>query len=322
MKTGRVRKKAQPAPEPEKKTTPSKPPAQAPRAKPTYGGKGARKAPPIGCIIAPFVLFVVGIIIVIIVTSGKKADEWVEVTRASGEWMVTMTVFGPQVRVEERWETDCANDPIGTVRTGTCISKDADTYQDHEIDNYEEYAYNIYYDGTWQGIYQAQGVEFRETMLGKDDWWEGDIHYVLVEELDTDSCATSSYGIWVDDPQDSTQEMEVYLDECEVWDHVIVYERVYDRKLWCLCEMTHMVQLGQQSEQGSGSAIRWPNPNVPYGGRTERAFKGQVTFLGDDYTYTVKTDDLEKYDDYLTSQYYIGIRDGKPVRVSKNPPEK
>jgi hypothetical protein len=79
------------------------------------------------------------------------------------------------------------------------------------------------------------------------------------------------------------------------------------------------VELGQQVQQGTGPSIRWPNPAVPSGGRTEQAFEGTVIFQGDDYTYTTSTDELSVYQDYLTSQYYIGLDDGEPVRVSKNP---
>jgi hypothetical protein len=99
----------------------------------------------------------------------------------------------------------------------------------------------------------------------------------------------------------------------------MVKERVYDQKSWCQCDVTTLVEIGQQTEQGTGLDIAWPNPNIPSGGRTERAFKGQATFLGDDHSYTTTTDDLAKYQDYLMSTYYIGLRDGKPVTVSKNP---
>jgi hypothetical protein len=328
MKTGRVRKKAQPTPVPEKEAPSAKPPAPKPGSKRPAGisvrpGSPARK--PISPALFFGILFGGGAIVVLIMillTSKGRADEWVEVTRASGEWTATLTLFGPQVKVEGRWESDCASDPSGAVQVGTCIMKDIETYQDNRIREYEEFAYDIYYEETWQKTYQAQGTEFSETALGKDDWWEENLHYVLVEELDTDSCVYTDYAIWVDDPQDAMQEIEVYLAQCEVWDFVTVYERVYDQKPWCQCNVTTLVELGQQTEHGSGSAIRWPNPNVPPGGHTERSFVGRVTFLGDDYTYTTTTEDTAQYQGYLTDPYYIGIRDGKPVSISKSPPQK
>jgi hypothetical protein len=80
-----------------------------------------------------------------------------------------------------------------------------------------------------------------------------------------------------------------------------------------------LAEIGQQSEQGTGLNLRWPSPIVPAGGQTRQAFKGNVTFLGGDYTYTTSTDEAARYQDYMTSQYYIGIRDDKAVTVSKNP---
>jgi hypothetical protein len=68
-----------------------------------------------------------------------------------------------------------------------------------------------------------------------------------------------------------------------------------------------------------GMDIDWPTPDVPAGGRVERAFTGRVVFQGDDHSYTATTDDLIKYVDYLTRQYYIGLKDGEPVMVSNNP---
>jgi hypothetical protein len=324
MKTGRVRKKAEPATPPGEETstaTPAPRPKSPPPRTPTPPAGTAVKQPKppyliFGILGAIFVCFV---IVVIIMTLRGGADEWVEVTRANGSWTTTITVFGPQVKVEERWEADCTGDANGTVRVGTCLKKDTDTYQDRVVDDYEEYAYDIYYEETWDKTYQAQGTEFVVTALGSDDWWEGNLHYTLEEELDRNSCQYTNYTLWVDDPKDVSQEVEVYLAECEVWDHVVVAERVYDQRSWCQCDVTTLVEMGQQSEQGSGSNVLWPNPNVPGSGSTERAFKGQVTFLGDDYTYTTTTDDLAQYQDYLTTQYYIGLNDGKPVTVSKNP---
>jgi hypothetical protein len=335
MKTGRVRKKAQSAPQeetPEKPVTPDKPSKKKPskrsyRPKRSSGRsvKGSGRTPPkkssspywlfgiLGVVFISFVIFV------IIMTRRGRAGEWVEVTCTNGSWTATAAVLGPQVTIDERWEVDCRSDANATVRAGSCIEKDTDTYRDTVVDDYEEYAYDIYYEETWDKTYETRGTEFVVATLGSDDWREGNLHYTREEELDKSACEYTSYTIWVDDPQNSSREIEVYLAECEVWDHVVVEERVYDQKLWCQCEVATLIEIGQHSDQGTGMDVDWPNPLVPAGGRVERAFKGQVIFLGDDYSYTSTTDDLSKYQDYLTMQYYIGLRDGEPVTVSKNP---
>lgn len=329
MKTGRVRKKEgatpepkEPAPRKEPATKPaaSKPSRPRPSTRKTPAKSPARKTKPPYLILAIMgAIFVCFVIFIIIMNLRGGADEWVEANRANGSWTATITVFGPQVQVIEMWENECIQEPNGTVRAGTCVRKDAKTHQDKVVDDYEEYAYNIYYEETWSEVYQAQGTNFTITSLGTDDWWEGDLHYTRVEELDEGSCEYTNYAVWVDDPNNKSQESEVYLAECEVWDHVVVKERVYDQTEWCQCDVTTLTEIGRQSEQGTGVSVRWPNPIVPRGGNTERSFKGQVTFLGDDHSYTTTTDNWEQYQDYLTDQYYIGLKDGKPVKVSKNP---
>jgi hypothetical protein len=325
MKTGRVRKKAasppqEPAAPPP--TQPSSPAPTPPRPAPSPPVVRRANKVPIGVwIVGGLFLVMVCFIMIMTVFGRKQADKWVEVTRASGEWTTTVTVFGPQVTVEERWETDCLNEANASVRTATCILKDTNTYNDTVVDEYDEYAYNIHYEETYERVYEASGTEFVVTQLKTDDWWQENLHYVLEEELDKESCQYTNYTLWVDDPQDSTQAVEVYLSECEVWDHVTVYERVYEQMRWCQCDVTSLVQVGQETDSGSGANVIWVEPSVPAGGRTETAFQGRVTFLGDDYTYTTTTQDLAQYQDYLTGPYYLGIRDGKAVSVSKNPPK-
>jgi hypothetical protein len=266
-------------------------------------------------------IVVVMIIIAVVMLSRGRTDRWVPATQATGNWTTSVAVFGPQVMAEERWEADCASDPNGTVRTGTCILKDSDTYQDNVVDDYDEYAYNIYYEETWNNPYQAQGTDFVVATLGSDDWWDGNLHHARVEELDRDSCSYTEYAVWVDDPDDATQEMEVFLSECEVWDHITVTERVYDQKKWCQCDVVSLVQLGQFSDQGTDFGVMWPQPEVPDGGRTERAFSASVTFLANDQAFTVTTEDPDLFQDYLTGQYYVGFDGDRPVAVRKNPPE-
>jgi hypothetical protein len=329
MKTGRVRKKAQPtlqeeAPDkPAKKKTSKS--AYRPKGSSGRGVKGSGRRPP-SKFSSPYwffgifgAIFVAALVFVIIMANRGRADRWVEVSRTTGSWTTTAALFGPQVETDERWEVDCTSDSSATVRVRSCIEKDTDTYRDSVVDDYEEYAYNIYYEETWDKTYETRGTEFVVSTLGSDDWWEGNLHYTREEELDKSACEYTTYTVWVDDPQNSSQEIEVYLAECEVWDHIVVEERVYDQRLWCQCEVTTLVEIGQQNEQGTGMDMEWPNPSVPAGGRVERAFKGQVVFQGDDYSYTATTEDLSEYLEYLTVQYYIGLRDGKPVTVSKNP---
>ncbi len=319
MKTGRIRKKETPPPAPEPTPLTSSPPRPG-TAQPV--GTQAQKPFRISWLVAvPFAIFVVGVLLLIIF-GGKKADEWVQATRVDGAYTAAVTIFGPQVSRAERWESECLNDPTCAVLAGTCIQKDTGNSREELADEYEEYAYNIYHEETYQQVYEAQGTEFVITSLGSDDWWQGDLHYVLQEELDQESCQLTQYTVWVDDPNNSAQEIEVYLSDCEVWDHVTVYQRVYEQASWCQVDVTTMVQFGQQSQQGAGYDIVWPTVSVPEGGRTEQAFEGQVTFLGDDYTYTVNTTDPAQYQDYLAGGYYIGLDDGKPFTVRKNPPRK
>jgi len=315
MKTGRIRQKEQPPAGGQGPSTPAEPALGV-----TAPAPPGRRIPIIGLLVGAFVCL--ALILLSTTLFRGRTREWVEATRANGEWMTVTTVFGPQLRLEERWQADCTNDPACQVRPGTCILKDSSTYNDRLVDEYDEYAYNLYYEETYQQLYEARGTEFTVTSLGGDDWWEGNRHFVKQERLDQDTCQLTNYTVWVDDPQDKSQEVEVYLSDCEVWDHVTVYERVYDRQLWCQCDVTVLMQIGQQSAQGTGLDVRWPDPAVPAGGRSERSFQGKVTFLGSDYTFTVTTQELSRYQDYLTGQYYIGLKDGRPVTVSNPPPKK
>jgi hypothetical protein len=332
MKTGRVRRKEQaPKKAKQRKSAETKPASStgspAKRRASTASAPGSisyrLKQIPTGLwVMGGLFAVIICVFLSLVVFGGKKADRWVPVTTATGRWTTTTAVFGPQVTVEEAWEADCTSNPNGSVRPGTCVLKDTTAYHDTVVDEYDEYAFNIYYEETYSQIYEAQGTDFRPTTLKTDDWWQETLHYSLQEELDQDTCQYTNYTTWVDDPDDATQEMEVYLSDCEVWDHVTVTERVYEQKSWCQCDVTSLVQIGQQSQQGTGLDVRWPSPNVPAGGQSEQSFKGQVTFLGDKTTYTSTTEDLSVYQNYLTDDYYIGLREGKPVAVSKNPPKK
>ncbi len=338
MKTGRVRKKAEPSPpketapdtpSPVEEAAPIRPPSQpgeslrpAQTARPAAASAVPRGPISIGCIFAAVVAVIAILAIAALLSASGGDQEWIEATQAAGTWTTTTVVIGPQVAVQEQWETDCIKDPNGTVRPGTCTMEDSDSYREEVREDYDEYAYDIYFEETWEKIYQSQGTQFVEATLGSDDWWEGNTHYTRVEELDPESCTYTEYTIWVDDPSDTSQEVEVYLSECEVWDHVTATERIYDQRLWCQCDVTSFVELTRQSDQGSGFAIHWPEPPLPAGGRAEESFSGQVTFRGDDQTFTVSTDDPAQYRDFLNSQYFIGVKNDRPVTVSKSPPTK
>jgi hypothetical protein len=160
----------------------------------------SRSSLPIGCILGLIVGVLALVVLFTLMQQRAARIEWVPVTQATGAWTARVQVFGPQVTSEQRWESDCTADPRGAIRAGSCILKDSGVYRDNVIDDYEEYAYDIYYEETWSQVYQAQGTEFVVTALESDDWWEGNRHFTRQEELDRDSCTYTSYTVWVDDP--------------------------------------------------------------------------------------------------------------------------
>jgi hypothetical protein len=329
MKTGRVRSKeaapvAQAAPTAPKGDQAPKdtqaavapPPSSQPPAAP------AQTRAPGNLVLWVFigiVAVIACIVLLMLIRGGTKPDAWVPASRASGEWTTGVTVMGPQLTIQQAWQTDCTNGG-GAVRAETCVSRDTGRWNDQPSDQYDEYAYNIYYDETWQKPYQAEGAEFVTTTLGGDDRIQGSRRYVTQEQLKNDSCQQTEYTVWVDDPQSAQQEIEVYLLECEVWNRVTVYDQVQDQ--WCQCEVTQLVSLGETNNQGTGFDILWPQPVLPSGGRSEQSFSGRVMFVGEDYTFTVTTTDPRQYQEYLSGQYYIAIKDGRPISVSRTPPGK
>ena len=330
MKTGRIRTKTPPptesaAPSPQPPAEPLAPSPPGTGMVPGAAGIEARRGPVRGTLLWVFIAIVAVIAclaIVVLVRGGGGAEEWVPVTHVSGDWTAGVTVFGPQVAIEQRWQIDCPNSGNTLLQSATCVMRDTSTYQDQPVDDHTEYAYNIYYEETSSQVYEAQGTEFATTSLRSDDHWEGNRHTVTVEELDKESCTQTEYTVWVEDPSNTAQEIEVYLSDCEVWNHVTVTERVYEQAPWCQCQVTTMAGLGQLSDQGTGLSITWPQPTVPTGGHTEQSFSGRVTFVGGDYTYSLTTEDWNQYQGYLTGQYYIGVRNKKPLAVTDNPPQK
>lgn len=324
MKTGRVRQKEPPASvqsaaaDGSGTLEPVQPPLGS--ASPMPSGPAPRPGIPIGLIVAGVAGLALVLILLLVLSRGGGTQQWVPAARADGSWTTKVVVFGPQVSVVEGWQADCANKPNATLRSETCTLRDSDRYQDNVVDQYEEFAFNIYHEESWDKVYQAQGTEFVPTSLGGDDRWEGNRHTTRQEQLDKGTCTQSNYTVWVDDPNDTAQEVEVYLSECEVWNQVTVTERVYEQQPWCQCAVTSIVPLGQVSEQGAGSGIVWPASRAPSDGRTEQEFSGQVTFVGEDYRYTVTTADPNEYERLLTGQYYIGVKGDRPVGISDTPP--
>jgi hypothetical protein len=329
MKTGRVKKKPQPPaeqPAAQGSVTP-KPHPTVPVARPHSTVTAAQPQPkpkiPTWAILAGmFICFALSIACLVISGGRPKAEQWIKAERADGTWTTTATVFGPQAAVQGCWQTNCTADRNCAVRPGTCLVATTTAYDEVPIKEYDELAYNIYWEETGDQVYEAQGADFVTIQLGSDDRWEGDLHYVRREWLKKDTCEYTEYTVWVTDPQDSSQDIEVYLSECEVWDHVTVTRKEYEQGSWCQCETTTQVQIGQQAEQGAGLEVTWPQPIVPQGGRADQSFAGQVVFRGDDYSITVSSKDLAEYQRYLTVQYYIGVRDGKAIQISPNPPQK
>jgi hypothetical protein len=113
--------------------------------------------------------------------------------------------------------------------------------------------------------------------------------------------------------------MEVYLYDCEVWQTVTVYDS--EQAPWCQCQMTVLAPMPVQTMMGTGLDLAWPTALVPEGGTSQQSFEASVTFVGGDgkYTLTQTTSDAAQYRDWLTTPYYLGIRDGKAVTLSKEP---
>jgi hypothetical protein len=248
------------------------------------------------------------------------AKEWVPATKATGDWTAGLQVFGPQTQVEETWQNDCQS-AAGTVRQATCVLRPTGEFNAQPSDTYEEYAFNLYWEETAQQVYEAQGIDFVTTTLGGDERVEGGRRLVSQERLKQDTCRQTEYTVWANDPQNSSQEIEVYLYDCEVWNRVAEYDQV--QAPWCGCEMVALVPLPAETGHGTGLQVIWPAAIVPPGGRGDQTFEGAVTFTAGDgqYSLAVHTQDPDQYRAWLTGEYYLGIKDGRAVQVTDNPPK-
>jgi hypothetical protein len=324
MKTGRVRSKEEmpaeePKPVPEGEAQAGIAPPPGPE--PTPEAAGPTKAPAGKRL--PLIFFVVAaviacIVLIVVLKSCTGAKDWVPASQVTGNWNAGVQILAPQVQTNETWQADCQSEQ-GIVQQATCVLKPTDQFNDQPTRTYDENAFNSYYDETWRKTYDAQGTEFVVTELGGDDRIENNQRLVSKEYLKNDTCQQTEYTVWVDDPQNSTQQIEVYLYDCEVWQQVTVYDS--EQAPWCQCQVTVLAPMPVQSVQGTGLQVTWPALSIPAGGTSQQSFQASVTFVGGDgkYALTQTTDDPAQYRDWLTTPYYLGIRDGKAVTLSKEP---
>jgi hypothetical protein len=323
MKTGRIRSKEEmpeePKPVPEGGASPPVP-GPAPESVVSSGGPApAAKQTPL--ILIAFVAACVCIALVVLLMALRGcggAQEWVPATQVTGNWTAGVQLFAPQVQTNETWQTSCQN-AQGILQQATCVSRPTGRFKAQPSRTYDEYVANSYYDETWRKTYDAQGTEFVITQLGGNDRVENDQRLVSQEFLKEDSCQQTEYTVWVDDPQSSTLQIEVYLDDCEVWQHVTVYDS--EQALWCQCQITVLAPMPVQSAQGTGLQVSYPTLLIPEGGKSEQSFEASVTFVGGDGKYSLvrTTSDPAQYRDWLTTPYYLGIRDGRAVNLSTQP---
>ncbi len=334
MKTGRRRKKQKKSESPESTSFP--PPSSKPKSKPKPRPKSAparpaskkptsalRPPPVLLILIALFVLFIGAILCAHACLGPREEPATYLPATADGSWITTVNALVPSVTVEERERADCEADADCTVIPGTCRMREGESdYTERVVDEYDDYAYSIYYEELEDKLYEASGQRFVVTQLNPPgDWWEGERHYVSEEWLDRETCQYTNYTVWVTDPQDPEYEVEVVLAECEVWDHVVVKERVYQQAEYCRTRNLGTFEVQDTfTSRGDGSVVEWPNPALAEDGKLERAFEGTVVFRADGVRHTVKTDDEDKYVRYLTVPHYLGLdEDGDVVRLTTQP---
>jgi hypothetical protein len=160
------------------------------------------------------------------------------------------------------------------------------------------------------------------TVNAPKDWWDGDRHYFSEEWLDTETCQYTNYTVWITDPEDKEYDIEVVLSECEVWDHVVVMERVAEQDEYCQTEnVGTMAVQDTLTQQGLGATVDWPGAAVPADGQLEREFEGTVTFRADGTQHTVRVTDVDTYIRYLTVPYYLGVdEEGDVVDLTDKAP--
>lgn len=323
MKTGRRRKKKT---TPEERPAPSPPSAQTPSPLPSQVSRAPSRSKIVPLVlVATVAALAIGAIVCSRACSlfGERPAAYLPAT-AEGSWTTTVNVMAPQTVVKEGWRSDCEAEAGCTVLAHTCqLRQREDRYTEQKIDDYDEYAYNIYYEETEGETYEAAGGEFAITQLNQgEDWIEGNRHYVSEEWLDEETCQYTQYTVWITDPDDSDSEIEVVLSECEVWDHVLVYELVYEEEDYCQIETVDSLAIQDTlTRQGDGTDVAWPEAAAPSEGELEREFEGRVVFTADGTEHMVTVSDESEYVRYLTVPHYLAVdEDGKVVGVTDKAP--
>jgi hypothetical protein len=292
MRTGRRRKKSPETPSPKPEPAPAQPSSSRPKAMPS----GKAKEPLSSRVRSRASSLPRNVVVPLAIMAGLLAILCCFV-------LVMQTCLGPRAEPT----TYVRATATGSWRTTVT---QASTCEERVVDDYDDYAYNIYYEEESDQIYQASGAEFVVTQLNPDeDWWEGDRHYVAEEWLDRETCEYTDYTVWITDPGDPEYEVEVILAECEVWDHVVVKEG---------CPPEGSAGAAQTSSlAGTGTSVEWP----PAPAGAEHKFEGTVIFRANGATRTVEVSDVDQYLRYLTVPYYLGLdENGKVVRLTDKAP--
>jgi len=322
MKTGRARSKEEMPAEALRPIAEGEEPAAQPLSPNTApAATGQPQAPgnkTIQLVFVAVVALIACIVFFTLMRSCGRTDEWVQATKVDGRWTSGVQLFVPQLQTNETWQASCTGSQ-GIVQQATCVLRPTGKFESQPSRTYDEYAVNTYYDETYQKTYDAQGTEFVVTQLGGDDRVVNNQRLVSKEYLKDDTCQQTEYTIWIDDPKDSTLEIEVYLYDCEVWQTVTVYDS--EQAPWCQCQLTVLAPQPMETLMGTGITVNWPVAPIPEGGKADQSFEASVTFVAGDgqYTLTQTTSDPAQYRDWLTTPYYLGIRDGKAIRLSKTP---
>jgi hypothetical protein len=278
----------------------------------------------IALIIVVVVIAIIAIVMMSRACSGPQASTYLP-AEAAGTWATTVQIMVPQIVDGEGWRTACEADGSCTVSAGSCEMREReDRFSEREVENYDDYGYSIYFEESTKQLFEAAGSDFTVTRLNPDeDRWEGERHYVSVEWLDRETCEYTNFTLWITDPDDTSQEVEVVLSECEVWDHVVVTEKVYEQEEFCQTQTVQgLTVLNTLTEQGSGYGVDWPAAVTPQGGELQSQFKGTVVFQAEGTEHSITVTDPDAYVRYLTVPQYLGLdEDGQVVRVTDRVPE-
>jgi hypothetical protein len=243
---------------------------------------------------------------------------------AEGSWTASVKLLVPEVVSGEGWRSDCDADSACTVLPATCqVRERRDDFTERTVDEYDDYAYNIYYEETERKLYEASGDGFSVTELNaSEDWVEEDLHYLAEEWLDEGTCQYTEFAVWITDPEDDEYDIEVLLSECEVWDHVVVKERVYEQEEYCQTETAGDLAVQDTlTQRGVGVDVAWPQAVAPAGGELAREFDGVVVFQADSTQHRMSVRDVDEYIRYLTVPHYLGLDEqGRVIAVTDRAP--